>query len=439
MSELCLLSRGADIATFPYLTGFESTYIPHARVDALAMTRHIEFYRHDLELVRAAGIGTLRYPAPWHRIEAERGRYDWGWMDEAMRTLRDLELDPIVDLVHHTSYPDWLQGGLSNPELPHAELAFAQRFADRYPWVRRYTVFNEPWLTAFMCGHQGVWPPNGRDAATFVPILINVGRAICVVSAALAATVPDVQLVHVETCEHHKAVDAESEAWVRHLNARRFVMHDLILGRIDDAHPMYGYLTQHGLTPEDVRWFSEHAARIDVLGLDYYSHSEYQFDKRGAIVPSKDPRGFAAVARDYIDRYRLPVILSETNVRGYVFDRVSWLKYMVEQCEQLVDDGMDFRGFCWFPFVDSTDWDSLLRHPRGNIDPVGIYWLDASKEIRYPSLLSRYYGQLARGEMTAADLPSFRFQPPVDAELEGFAAQMAHWEWQEPLAGGKAV
>ncbi len=295
-------------------------------------------------------------------------------------------------------------------------------------------MFNEPFLTTFMCGHQGLWPPYGRDGGTFVPMLLNVGKAICRVSEMLIQRVPDVRLVHVETCEHHSACDPELEEFVRFLNERRFVMHDLVLGKVSRDHALYGYLAEHGMTDEDVGWFAEHPARIDVLGLDYYSHSEHQFHKHGSVVPSGSPRGFASVARDYIDRYGLPVMLSETNIRGFVFDRVSWLKYMVEQCEQLGGEGVDFRGFCWFPFIDSTDWDSLLRHARGHVDPVGIYWLDTERRHRYPSILSRYYGQLALGEIEASDLPAYRFQPPVDEQLAGFMPQMAHWEWRDPLA-----
>lgn len=420
------------MSQFPYLTGFESTYMPFARVDCLAMTRHTELFQHDLQLVRDAGVHSLRYPAPWHSIEMRRGTYTWEWMDEAMNCVQELGLDPIIDLVHHTSFPDWLEGGFANPELPQAELEFAQAFAERYPWVRKYTVFNEPWLTAFMCGHQGVWHPHGQGPETFVPMLLNIGRAICRVSQMLVRAAPGALFIHVETCEHHKALDAESEDFVRLLNDRRFLMHDLVLGKVDSFHPLYSYLAQHGLTDDDMAWFTENQAQVDVLGLDYYCHSEYEFHKHGAVVPSEHPRGFARVARDYIERYGLPVMLSETNIRGYATDRLSWLKYMVEQCEQLVAEGTDFRGFCWFPFIDSTDWDSLLCEARGNIDPVGIYWLDPTRRTRHPSLLSEYYGRLARDEARVDDLPAFRFQPPVDAQLRGYLPQMAGWNWQEP-------
>ncbi len=374
----------------------------------------------------------LRYPSPWHQIEPRRGEYNWGWMDEAMGVLRELGLDPIMDLVHHTSYPRWLEGGFANPELARAECAFAQRFAERYPWVTQYTVFNEPWLTAFMCGHQGVWPPHGTGPHIFVPMLLNIGRAICEVTALLIEVVPDVRFIHVETCEHHKALDVDAEPFVRLLNERRFLMHDLILGKVDETHALYLYLAAHGLDAESMCWFQEHPARIDVLGLDYYSHSEYQFHREGSVVPSRDPKGLAGVARDYIHRYGLPVMLSETNIRGFDTDRLSWLKYTVEQCDQLVAEGVDFRGYCWFPFIDSTDWDSLLREARGHVDPVGILWLDQERKRRNTSELSEYFARLASGEASAADLPAYRFRPPVDDALSGFLPQMAHWDWQAP-------
>jgi hypothetical protein len=57
-------------------------------------------------------------------------------------------------------------------------------------------------------------------------------------------------------------------------NQRRFLMHDLVLGRVDGKHQLCGYLPKHGVTDNDLAWFSGHPATIDVLGLDYYCHSE---------------------------------------------------------------------------------------------------------------------------------------------------------------------
>ncbi|HEX2222997.1 MAG TPA: family 1 glycosylhydrolase, partial [Thermoanaerobaculia bacterium] len=345
--------------SFPFLTGFESTHIFGSGTDVLEGTRHLERWRHDLGLVAAAGIRVLRYPVPWHRIENVRGHYDWRWLDEVLAYMRQAGLDPILDPIHHTSFPEWIEGGFAHPEFAELYERFVKELAARYPWVTKYTLFNEPFVTTLFCGKEGIWYPNRRSARVFVRMIVNVGRSICNLSAELARSVPGLQLIHVDTCESHRALDSTSRETVDFLNHRRFLLHDLILGRIDRSHPLSGYLSRNGLRAEERRWFQDHPARIDVLGLDYYSHSEQERYHGGRRIRwhGPSPRGFAAVAQDYVERYGVPVMLAETNLKGTVSDRLSWLRHMVEECEKLQGvAGVDFRGFCWFPFVDSTDW-----------------------------------------------------------------------------------
>jgi dTDP-4-dehydrorhamnose reductase len=37
-----------------------------------------------------------------------------------------------------------------------------QAFAQRYPWVERYTVINEPFVTAWLSGYCEIWHPHGK-------------------------------------------------------------------------------------------------------------------------------------------------------------------------------------------------------------------------------------------------------------------------------------
>lgn len=416
-----------------FLTGFESTYIPGSDTDVLTGTRHDTRWREDLRLVRDSGIRRLRYPIPWHRIERTRGQYDWSWTDAAFAELRALGLSPIADLVHHTSYPRWLGEGFLDPTFGPSYTAFCAAVAARYPWVREFTVFNEPLPTTLLCTEFGVWPPARRGADAFYRMAFAVARAICTATAAIRAEQPAARFIHVDTAEGHGAFDAASESFAAHLNRRRFLFHDLILGRVDADHPLWPSLRDHGgMTRDDLRWFRGHAARIDVLGLDYYAHCEHQFHRDGAFCPSRAPRGFAALAREYHARYGLPLMLTETNIRGYVSDRISWLRYMVEECETLVAEGLPFEGFTWFPFIDSTDWDSLLRRANGHIDPVGLYFLQDDDLARHDSELTRLYGGLARGELASDDLPAYRFLPPVAEQLAGWEPRLRDWAWREP-------
>ena len=410
---------------FPYLGAFESTKIHGGGVDVLETTRHIEFWEADLLRLREAGITELRYPIPWHRIESEVGEFDWRWIDGPMRLIRDLGLQPILDPLHHVSIPNWLTSGFANPHFPDLYMRFVQQVARRYEWVERYTVVNEPLPTLVLCGFTGDWYPHRRSDRDFLAMGINVARAICITTAALQKINPRIQLIHVDACEHHRALDSKSQAWVAHANDRRFLFHDLILGKVKTAHSLLPYLQSHGFLDHQQQWFEDNAVAINVLGLDYYAHSEMEWAWSSDAArpthrfPCSQPRGFASVAGDYVERYRLPVLLSETNIGGTVTDRLMWLKFMQEQAEMLATIS-DFRGFCWFPSIDATDWDSLCTRANRNVCPMGIWSLEKDCGERQASELSKWYVRLAKGEATSTDLPVYKLISPLDQHLKGY-------------------
>jgi beta-glucosidase len=131
---------------------------------------------------------------------------------------------------------------------------------------------------------------------------------------------------------------------------------------------------------------------------------------------------------EYWERYELPVIVGETNIRGTCSDRATWLKYTLEQCERARENGVPVEGYCWFPFIDSCDWDSILCRSKACVDPVGVYWLD-EELLRRPSSMSAAYAAAAQGA-PASTLPAFELQPPVARWLAGWLPQMLHWDWQ---------
>lgn len=420
-----------------YLSGFESTHIFGSGTDVLQLTKHTDFYKQDLKLVKTTGLDMIRYSAPWHTIERSKGVYDWDWMDKSLAEMRGLGITPIIDPLHHTSFPDWLVGGFANPEFVDCYLKFVSALADRYPWITNYTVINEPFVTTWFCGKTGTWYPHRKGHKNFVPMILNVCEAISKISRKLVEKNPHVQLIHVDASEQHRALDTQSEHFANFMSEMRFLVQDLVLGNVNEEHPLTGYLLEHGAKKERLKWFVENPARIDVIGLDYYSHSELEWKKNGRVFPSLYPEGFVSVAMDYVNRFNLPVMLSETNIRGYVSDRLSWLKYMVEQCETLEEilkpRNIEFKGFCWYPLIDSTDWCSLVTKANCNIDPQGIYWLDCKQKKRNPSELSEVYEALSRGEITSKDIPAYRFQGPLDKLLKNFLPQMSHWEWKDPF------
>lgn len=425
-----------------FLSGLESTHIFGTGKDVLELTRHTEHFNDDLKLARKCGLDEMRYSIPWHRVERLPGTYDWTWIDNALNRMRDLGIRPIMDPLHHTSFPQWLDRGFANDNFPALYLKFVTAIAERYPWATDYTVINEPFVTTWFCGHEGTWYPNYRGDKAFVPMLMNVVQAIVEVSRMLVASVPNVRLVHVEAAEKHRAVDDVSRPHAEFHNNIRFLVQDMVLGRVDRSHPLYGYLIENGADAERLARFREEPGRIHTLGLDYYSHCELEWCVDGRVYPNQTPEGLVPTAIEYAERYRLPIMLSETNVRGFISDRISWLKFMVEQCNEIEtkvgEIGVPFEGFCWYPFIDSTDWCSLVTKANGCIDPQGIIWLDDELK-RNESELSEVFTSLARGTATADDLPAYRFQAPLDEHLAGFEALMGHWDWREPFSARAAA
>jgi hypothetical protein len=190
-----------DRPAIEVIGAFESTYLPAHDVDVLEVCGHVERRRDDLALLAASHVQRLRYPIRWHRVEAERGRYDWRATDLEFAEVREAGLRPIVDLVHHTSYPRWLAHGFADPRFGAGVPGLRHGRRERYPWIEEYTVFNEPFATLFLCGHEGAWYPFGRDMGTLVELFLNVLPSVLEASRRLRAALPSARHVHVETCE----------------------------------------------------------------------------------------------------------------------------------------------------------------------------------------------------------------------------------------------
>jgi len=408
---------------------FESTKIHGAGTDILATTFHDAQWREDLDRLASSGIRKLRYPAPWHRVEKMYGVYDWSWLDGPLRKMRELQMDPVIDPLHHTSFPDCLTDGFANPAFPSLYARFVRALICRYPWIRRYTPFNEPLPTTLFCSHSGMWYPHRQSDVDFIQMTIQVAKAIALVRDVMASDGEKRQLVYVDTCEHHIASEPAVTEFVDFLNYRRFLFPDLLLGWIDCHHPLFPYLIKHGASDRDLKTFAAGPTTLDVLGLDYYIHSEMDWRlespaKYEISVPAQRPRGFASVAKDYAKRYSTPLMLSETNIRGTIDVRLTWLKYMESECESLVDEEIAMNGFCWFPSIDSTDWCYCCTRSTAAVDPQGIWMLDESRRKRVPTELSRVYTALALGEIRAIEIPQPALLDSEWRQFQGYRASM---------------
>ena len=424
--------RGGSGSVVELIGAFESTFLPAYDVDVAETTGHADRWRDDLRLVASLGVRRLRLPVRWHRVERQQGVYDFGEVDQVIGHARALGMSPILDLVHHTSYPRWLDDGFADRRFGEAYLRWCEQVAQRYPWMREYTLFNEPFATLFLAGHEALWPPYHQGMSGFLDLLRNVLPPLVQASRMYAELLPDASHVWVDTCEDHQGTPGAPAAHAELCNDRRTIVLDLFLGhRLDvDARPFLRSLVHHGGQDLLERLDTLGAGRVDVVGLDYYPHSEWWYDDVGGHAPSPQPRGFAALSRFYSDRYERPLLLAETNIRGFPSDRATWLRLMLEQYEIAVADGVDLRGFCWFPSIDSADWDSLLARPAGRLDPVGLVSLRADgTRLRTSATASAV---AMAGGSSSAELPAYRLQLPASDLLAAHVARAGPCTWLEP-------
>ena len=364
---------------FFFATGIENSYptLPDGRrIDQMDKCGHYARWEEDFQLVKDLGLHALRYGPAYYRTHVAPDRFDWESADAPMARLRELGIEVIADLCHF-GVPDWL-GGFQDPAFPVLFAEYARAFARRYAWVRYFTPVNEIFICALFSARYGWWNECGTTDATFVRALRNLCMAHELAVEAILGERPDAVIVQGESMEHFHAAGRCAQREADRLNGIKFLSLDLTLGR-ELAPGMAGWLNAHGVTSNDLSFFRERrAVGQRWIGLDYYPSCEHRVYGTGRRATCRTPRGFASLATEYWERYRLPLFHCETN-RVPRFAE-GWLAGQWSEMLALRDAGIPLRGFTWYSLTDQIDWQHALRVERNDLHPVGLY--DLQRRIR---------------------------------------------------------
>jgi hypothetical protein len=133
------------------------------------------------------------------------------------------------------------------------------------------------------------------------------------------------------------------------------------------------------MTRAEYHWFEKNQVKGRcILGTDYYYTNEHLVHGDGTTSSSGEIFGYYVLTKQYFDRYKLPVMHTETNIReGERGDEaVVWLKKEWAQMIRLRKDGVPIVGFTWYSLTDQVDWDSALRDDAGRVNALGLFDLD---------------------------------------------------------------
>lgn len=363
---------------FLFATGVECSYPTietsngRIRRDQMLECGHYDRWREDLNLVREIGCHYLRYGPPYYLMHQGPGRYDWSFADEVMPVIREMGIVPIVDLCHF-GVPDWLEN-FQNPDFPRFFAEYAKAFAERYPWVRFYTPVNKMYITAEFSGYFGWWNERLASHEGFVGALKHVASANLKAMLAILDARPDAIFILCESSEHTHANDPKFAEEAEMFNERRFLTLDLSFGRRINT-GMYEYLLDNGMTKEEYAAFLRHNLREHcVVGHDYYATNERLLVDHDVREASGEVYGYYVIARAYHERYKMPVMHTETNLSEP--GSAEWLWKTWANIQQLRWDGVPICGMTWYSLTDQIDWDVALREKNDRINPLGLYDLD---------------------------------------------------------------
>ena len=397
------IAEPVDLLKFMFAVGIECSYpliSGNQRVDQLRDTGHYEMWQQDLKLVRELGLRYLRYGPPLYRIFKGPGEYDWSSLDPVMAEMRRLGIVPIIDLCHF-GLPDWLHD-FQNPTWPDYFAEYSRAFAERYPWVRYYTPVNEIYVTAQFSAAFGWWNERLMSDTAWITNIKHCCKASVLCMRAILDLRPDAIFIFSESTEYVHPGSPEMVAQAQFMNERRFLSLDLLFGH-DVTATMYQYLLAGGMTNAEYQWFrNQKDLRTHcIMGTDYYITNEHVIKSNGTSIGAGDVYGYYVITRQYFDRYRMPVMHTETNRTAHLAVEWLWKEWM--NLLRLREDGVPIIGFTWFGLVDMKDWDTALTQIRGTVNKVGLYSLQ-----RKPRAVAKEYRRLVE-EYSQLPISSSKF------------------------------
>ncbi len=386
-----------NAGNFMFATGIECSYptIKNGTIrrDLLAECGHYEHWKEDFGLVKELGLNVLRYGLPYYSIQISQDKFDWSFADEVMNEMKRVKITPILDLMHF-GVPDWV-GNFQNPELPIFFSKYAGAVAKRYPWVKFYTPVNEIYVTAKMSAKDGIWNEQLKSDKAFVTALKNIVAASILGNHAIARERPDCVIVQSESAEYiHEAYVSKSPE-ITMKNKVRFLALDLLYAHPPDTEVGL-YLFDNGMTRKEYEWFmAGEPPGYQITGNDYYGRNEFIRLSDGKMLNASDVFGWYTITKQYYERYKKPVMHTETNTFD-AEDAPVWLWKQWLNVLQMRKDGVPVLGFTWYSLIDQIDWDIGLAEKKGKINECGLYDMNRKPHPvadAYKSLLKEF-GQI---------------------------------------------
>ncbi|HEY6225544.1 MAG TPA: family 1 glycosylhydrolase [Verrucomicrobiae bacterium] len=325
-----------------FFAGFECATGYNAKgdwIDQVAATYHDKHADADYRLLSEVGIFAAREAIRWPLVDQGNGRYDFSSVRPFLEASRNYNIEVVWDLFHY-GYPSDID--LFGEDFPkrfadycHAAAKHVCRNSDG---ICYFTPVNEPSFFAWAGGHVGRFAPHviGKGVELKRALI----RAAIHGIEAIRAAVPKARIVNVDPLCHVHPADDSAEArrdadWFNE-NAV-FESWDMLCGK---KNPELGGSRAH----------------LDIVGMNYYWTNQWILGRDEQPLADEDSRRVSL--RDLVKkvhaRYGGDILITET---AHVDDmRPRWLKYVADEVEALLCEGVPLRGVCLYPILGMPEW-----------------------------------------------------------------------------------
>ena len=356
-----------------------------------------------------------------------------------------LGISLMMDVMHFGA-PLYLKQAVGDPEFPEALERFADAMVTRYRGqVKTWCPYNEPLVSALFSGDLGFWPPYQRKWRGYMPVLTRIVQAVNRGIRAIRNAQPEATVLLCDASETYKTREPALQEEVRRRNLRRFIVMDLLTGKVDRDHPLHSWLNSYGMGELDLQWFRDNPQQPDMFGLDYYPHSDWQLETKVGIVKQRradSPLGLYGVANAYWNRYGIPLMLTETSIDGKPINREIWLEQTIDDIRRLREEGVPMLGLIWWPLLDQLDWDGAMTHRIGKIHEVGLFGLhrqtDGVLKRSSTPLVKQFKAAMESGESRVGPL-TFVASPAGMDDAQTPLSTSESWEELEGAAPGASI
>ncbi len=370
---------------------------------------HYHRYKEDVALMKELGLNAYRFSISWPRIfPTGKGPINAKGLDFYNRLVDELLAAGIIPFptLFHWDLPQSLQdeGGWGNRETAgrFAEycVAVVDHLGDR---VKRWLIFNEPWVFTILGHMWGIHAPGLRDPALALRTTHVANLAQGMAARAMRATgkVEALGSAFNMTWMYPATDSPEDRAAAERMHAftNIWFLEPALHGRYPDAYPAGMAPDRLRIQPGDMEAVK---ADFDFIGINLYTRemvadnpSDPNLGARVVHLPDVERTEFHwevypealhdAIVRTW-NEYRLPIYVTENGCsygdapdeNGVINDdrRISYYQRYIAQVGRAIQEGADVRGYYSWTLTDNFEWAEGFRQR------FGLIWLDVPSQRR---------------------------------------------------------